>query len=1041
MNDRADEIGMYISFRHCLVRAPLLPVEDFLILASQESGAPDPLETILSQPTTILALKTASESIYTAYSRSKHARKQPAPKLRRKLLRYCIRMSTRGTPFGLLAGVAMAQIASKTDLSIVNAQRVRASRPDMGWLRGFVDRTEALPGVRSHLSFCCNPNLRVEAGRVLVPTSDDAQEGQLSIRATEPVLLTIQMADSLIPHCELRDRLIRAVGISCHQAETFLEHLWQHRILLSDLTPSLTCSEPAKLVAIRLESIPAAHNNADELLKSIDELAQADDSDALVAPGRYMAVEKRLRSLHDHQGPVIQTDSKIPLLKRGIHYSVGEEAARAAELLLRMSPLQNGPRSLAAYREAFKRRYRDGQEVNVLDLYSSDTGLGPIDDLPKVSTVDRDEERRASILSRLACQALHERRLEIVLDEAVASSLQNTTTDLESSFPSTLDMNVIVSAPSASAIDRGEFLLVVAPNTGANNAGRTLARFANLLGDEAISLLKEIAECEASSDLSAISAELVYYPKRATLANVAVRPRIHSYEIHHGACSSDEHVNIIPIRELFCGVDEDGFYLYWPRGRNRVKVVNSHMVNVSQAPGICRFLANISLDNKPILNRFSWGPAESFPFLPRVRIGRIVLRPAEWRMDPQVHEEAIAKSSPEKFANDFKKWQIEWQVPRYVSLMRYDNLLLLDLNNVEHIVELFYELRQRSIGDPVVIEEALPLPSDIWCHSDNARFSTELVIALANRNSLQNWRDPKKNVNPGPPSKSKLLCPEGMKGRDLQQKWPGSDWLYIKLYGPTHSQDDLIVSHIRTKCLELEQKELVNSWFFLRYRDPYPHIRLRVHGDSDQLIQQVWPILCSWAAVLAQSGQLYEFGLETYDREIERYGGVEGMLLAERVFHADSIFTSALLEALKLRRCHMERGLMPVFSLNAFLDAFFSRGEQKLNWLRDTVHWRGTYGVSYRSVQGILRDTAMSIKDAENPTLTSIFDTWAQSMRCVADDCKKLEEARLSRNVGSILASLCHLHINRLLGPDKSEEQRVFELLLRLNESLGHAPL
>src|SRR5262249_59520570 len=45
---------------------------------------------------------------------------------------------------------------------------------------------------------------------------------------------------------------------------------------------------------------------------------------------------------------------------------------------------------------------------------------------------------------------------------------------------------------------------------------------------------------------------------------------------------------------------------------------------------------------------------------------------------------------------------------------------------------------------------------------------------------------------------------------------------------------------------------------------------------------------------LIDDGGLWGFQLDTYEREVERYGGPEGIALAERLFHADSEAVLAL---------------------------------------------------------------------------------------------------------------------------------------------------
>src|SRR5205814_7998372 len=51
-------------------------------------------------------------------------------------------------------------------------------------------------------------------------------------------------------------------------------------------------------------------------------------------------------------------------------------------------------------------------------------------------------------------------------------------------------------------------------------------------------------------------------------------------------------------------------------------------------------------------------------------------------------------------------------------------------------------------------------------------------------------------------------------------------------------------------------------------------------------------------APLLDTGELWRLQLDTYEREVERYGGDTGIRLAERVFHADSDAVLAIVSEL-----------------------------------------------------------------------------------------------------------------------------------------------
>src|SRR5438045_5241334 len=95
---------LYRPLDFVMVRAPLLPVEWYRALADGE----DPL-SFLSDPRIRRALAVGSPSLLGTverFQRSGLARRD-AEQMRAKLLRYLIRISTRPTPYGLFAGVAL----------------------------------------------------------------------------------------------------------------------------------------------------------------------------------------------------------------------------------------------------------------------------------------------------------------------------------------------------------------------------------------------------------------------------------------------------------------------------------------------------------------------------------------------------------------------------------------------------------------------------------------------------------------------------------------------------------------------------------------------------------------------------------------------------------------------------------------------------------------------------------------------------------------------------------------------------------------------
>ena len=81
------------------------------------------------------------------------------------------------------------------------------------------------------------------------------------------------------------------------------------------------------------------------------------------------------------------------------------------------------------------------------------------------------------------------------------------------------------------AIDAGDYQVVVGPNIGPCAAGRSLGRFADLLGPLATAALGRAAAAEAALRPDVSAAEIAYLPMHGRMGNVLLRPAVRSREI------------------------------------------------------------------------------------------------------------------------------------------------------------------------------------------------------------------------------------------------------------------------------------------------------------------------------------------------------------------------------------------------------------------------------------------------------------------------------------------------------------------------------
>lgn len=306
------------------------------------------------------------------------------------------------------------------------------------------------------------------------------------------------------------------------------------------------------------------------------------------------------------------------------------------------------------------------------------------------------------------------------------------------------------------------------------------------------------------------------------------------------------------------------------------------MLTHHNAPAVVRFLSDLSSEGRAVFSPFDWGPAESFPFLPRVQTGRIVLRPAQWR----VHKDTLDLSSPEEFRKTLDEWRDRWDVPQRVYLTVGDNRLILNLEEEEEAGEFLAEARKLTGERSLLLQELVPSLEEAWLSGPEGHYYSELVISLVR---CRQARDAVKEV--GQIDRTAAI--------GLRNLPPGSEWLFTKLYCPRHLEDELITGSLLTFAERALEAKLADGWFFIRYSDPQRHLRVRFHGEPRRLATRLFAHLCEWASGLAERGVLQRFLFDTYERELERYGGPEGMAAAEELFAVDSLYAARILRSLR----------------------------------------------------------------------------------------------------------------------------------------------
>jgi thiopeptide-type bacteriocin biosynthesis protein len=208
----------------------------------------------------------------------------------------------------------------------------------------------------------------------------------------------------------------------------------------------------------------------------------------------------------------------------------------------------------------------------------------------------------------------------------------------------------------------------------------------------------------------------------------------------------------------------------------------------------------------------------------------------------------------------------------------------------------------------------------------------------------------------------------------------------------------------------------------------------------------VLPRLQAAAAPLLETGQLWRLQLDTYDREVERYGGDRGIELAEQVFAADSDVVLTIMEplwgdaGLDLRWRLALRGIDLLFDdlgLTLPEKRSVTRGARE-GFGREfgiDAAFRSRVSRRYRAQRTDLEAVLDPGQTPPGPLAPGLAALRRRSLRLspVMAELRRLDAAgQLSTPLTDIARSYAHMHVNRLLrSAHRAQELVLYELLER----------
>lgn len=541
----------------------------------------------------------------------------------------------------------------------------------------------------------------------------------------------------------------------------------------------------------------------------------------------------------------------------------------------------------------------------------------------------------------------------------------------------------------------------VALKYAGGSASYLISRFAQDNG-EIDSLIKEIVKKENEIiGNTAVIAEINYLPN-PNIGNIVQRPLYHQYEIPILSSSNTKNAQI-SINDLHLKMTNDGILLYSKRLNKPVlpNLMCSHNYSQDNLP-YYKFLCDYQYRYSESNLRFSWGSlSDMFSYFPRVTYKQIILSLETW------YFETSDLPYPPSIVS-IRLWLNQHKIPRFFKLKEYDNYLVIDQDSDESINLFITETSKRQ---RIHIEEFIEF-SEI----DGIHDKTNEIISF---HFNYDYKLPPNDLQ-------NIITIEN----EQSFFYPGSEWVYYKLYVDPDVSDDLLSRFILPFCTN----NSFQLFFFVRYSDKLgDHIRIRfkIYQDDYETFNNK---VVTFLNYLLRIKAIKSYTPGIYRREIDRYGS-DTISDCESWFSYDSLCT---LNALS----HIEKNSrweFAISSINQLLEDFELSLNQRFELFTILSESFGKEFGLNTFLRRQLSDKYRSLKLEIEHLNSTLPETLRSYLNNRSHNTKELISSIKKKNPNyllELLPSIIHMLMNRMFPSNQRQyELYIYDLLHRYYES------
>lgn len=267
-----------------------------------------------------------------------------------------------------------------------------------------------------------------------------------------------------------------------------------------------------------------------------------------------------------------------------------------------------------------------------------------------------------------------------------------------------------------------------------------------------------------------------------------------------------------------------------------------------------------------------------------------------------------------------------------------------------------------------------------------------------------------------------------------RQFFPGSEWLYIKLYTNEINSNSIIIKIAEAIESDAKTAEYIKQWFYIRYADPETHIRIRILQTDKADLFRTLSFIYNSIEYEIRNSIIWKVQLDTYTRELERYGE-ENIELSENIFCLESCVIP------KLLKLEDENLLLyaSIWCIDKYLDILNFDLKDKINILQHmSESFNNEFHVHSKSINCICQNYKQSVeKVIENIGFNGCRESLKPFLdNFIALQTEHLQTIRTYNITNDAVSGHIHMLNNRLfISDNRKYELVIYNLLFKYYKS------